>query len=141
MVLYLFSLSRFLLICQLEGLDLSFTLKWFLSWNTLEHCLRNSSGNRVFGVFLRLDLHNDFHGFFFIYGLAISLVYLGYIFSQPCSPKSFFLKTILKDLFLFYLENKFYSYLFNLENDAFHNFNIFWRNHLKILFLFFRNII
>jgi len=66
LVWYWFSFTRFLLICQLEGLDLTFILNDF--WGISEHCLRPVL-RTVFGVFLKRKQKHEFSQFFLIFGL------------------------------------------------------------------------
>ena len=69
-----FFFIRFLLICQVEGLDLTFTLNSFL------RCLRtlsqNSSKNSVWSVFKPKQKKDFYRIFSLIFGLTFSLKYL-----------------------------------------------------------------
>jgi len=91
-----FIFCRFLLICQLEGLNLTFTLKWFF---LLKYCrtVSETVWEQVFRVFLRLDLQTCFHGFL-IYGLLIFLEILEiYFLLVVQSKRRFNLSILLKD--------------------------------------------
>jgi len=62
------------------------------------------------------------------------------IYIQPAMQSNkFFLENNIKRSFPILFRKKI-LFLFDLGNDAFHNFNVFRRNYLEILFLFFRNI-
>ena len=69
-----FSFSRFLLVWQLEGLDLSFTLKLFFFLKYFRTLSQNRSKNRVQTVFKSKNCTNNFHAFILDFGLA----FLGY---------------------------------------------------------------
>ena len=70
-----FTFSRFLLIYQLEGLDLSFTLKWFFFLKYFRTLSQNRSENRIQTIFKSKSCTNEFHVFILDYGLA----FLGYL--------------------------------------------------------------
>ena len=79
-----FIFCRFLLICQLEGLDHTFTLKWFFSLEILQNSLRIQSGNRCSRCFLRTDLQTCFHGFSDLWAADFS-ENIWDIFSSSCA--------------------------------------------------------
>ena len=58
-----FYFIRFLLICQLESLDLTFTLKWFFSLKNFRILSHNTSDNRVFKVLSSQNCKTDFSRF------------------------------------------------------------------------------
>jgi len=66
LVCHWFYFCRFLLICQLEGLDLIFTLKWFFLWGISETLSQNRSENSACR-FSKSDLQNMI---FTIFGLT-----------------------------------------------------------------------
>jgi len=64
LVWYMFYFHKFLLICHWESLNLTYTLKWFLFEKCFRTLSQNSSGNKVFRVFLSQNCKNVFHRFF-----------------------------------------------------------------------------
>ena len=74
-----FIFRRFLLICQLEGLNLTFTLKWFFLLKYFR-TISETVWEQVFQVFLRADLQNMFSRFFDLWAADFCWEYLGYIF-------------------------------------------------------------
>jgi len=60
LVYHWFYFCNFLLICQLEGLDLTFTLKWFFLWGVSETLSQNRSKNNVWSVFKVRSAKHDF---------------------------------------------------------------------------------
>ena len=81
-----FIFCRFLLICQLEGLDHTFTLKWFFLLKYFRTVSEHSLGTGVPGVSKNRPA-NMFSRFFWFVGCWFFWEYLGYIFFWLCSAK------------------------------------------------------
>jgi len=83
-----FIFSRFLLICQLEGLNLTFTLKWFFSLKYFRTLSQKQSENRGFRVFLRVARHKRFLCFYFWFWADVFGRFRLYI--QPAVQSKYF---------------------------------------------------
>ena len=82
LVWYRFYFLRFLLICKLEGLDLSFTWKWFFFLKYFRTLSQNRSENRVQTVFQDKNCTNEFHVFILDFGLPFSDILDKYFVSR-----------------------------------------------------------
>ena len=86
MVCYRFYFLKFLLICQLESLDLTLTWNGFAFWKYFRILSQNSSGNKVFRMFLSQTAKTFFTNYSLIF-LLMSLRFLSKIFCWLFSPK------------------------------------------------------
>ena len=85
LVCHWFYFYRFLLICQLEGLDLTFALNWFFLWGISETLSHNSSEKSAWSISKAKSAKTIF---------TIFSLFLGWCFwniwhksAKPCSPK------------------------------------------------------